>query len=29
VRRVRPRAIQTVAQERFLRDFASRIRAWH
>lgn len=29
VRDARPRAIQTPAQERFLREFASRIRAWH
>jgi atypical dual specificity phosphatase len=29
VRGARPRAIQSLAQERFLRDFASRIRDWH
>lgn len=29
VRDARPRAIQSLAQERFLRDFASRIRDWH
>lgn len=29
VRAARPRAIQSLAQERFLRDFASRIRDWH
>ena len=29
VRAAQPRAIQTDAQERFLRDFADRIRGWH